>query len=270
MPHKIDALIEALERLNPPARPVPRWFARDGVGEDAPELVGPASADAVLSAIDHLPYDARAVAGHVFGLVYRDDHGTDTTRDVKALAFMEVGGIEYLHAHCFMRDGERTFRARNILRIIDFQRDETHAPPERYLAYLRRLTGRDPAGKVLREAIAASRDAARVLAFLGRCDVRLTRAEHGVISLYLSGYLKTGRGFALDDLTLDDLDRWTTALSPTTQEAVEAIEAAYTDPYHREHLASTMRDLVGVDGEFHPRERVALEALRRGLSDGRD
>jgi hypothetical protein len=266
MPQKVDALIAALERLNPPARPLPRWFARDGAAEDAPELIDATSAHAVLAAIDTVGYDARAIEGHVFGLVYRDDRGTDTTRDVKALAFLEFGGHEYLHAHCFMRDAERTFRARNIIRVIDFQRDETHAPPDRFLAYLRRLTGRDPAGTTLRQAIDLARDAARVLTFLGRSDVRLTEAEHGVISLYLSGYLKTGRGLALDDQTLDDLDRWATALSPTTHEAVEAIAAAYADPYHREHLANTMRDLVGVDGEFHPRERAALEALRVGLA----
>lgn len=270
MPQKIDALIAALERLNPPARPLPRWFARDGATEDAPDLIDAASAHEVVAAIDSAPYRPRAVEGHVFGLVYRDDHGTDTTRDVRALAFLEQGGHEYLHAHCFMRGGERTFRARNILRVIDFQRDETHAPPERYLAYLRRLTGRDPAGAMLHQAIELCHDAARVLVFLGRSDVRLTEAEHGVISLYLSGFLKTGRGLALDDQTLDDLDRWTTALSPTTQEAVEAIQAAFTDPYHRAHLANTMRDLVGVDGQFHPRERVALEALRLGLVDGAD
>lgn len=266
MPQQIDALIAALERLNPPARTLPRWFARDGIGEDAPELIDAASAHAVLTAIDTAPYEARAVDGHVFGLVYRDDHGSDTTRDVKALAFLDHGGQEYLHAHCYMRGAERTFRARNIIRVIDFQRDETHAPPERFLAYLRRLTGRDPAGALLRQAIGLARDAARVLTFLGRSDVRLTEAEHGVISLYLSGYLKTGRGLGLDDQTMDDLDRWTTALSPTTSEAVEAIEAAFTDPYHVAHLANTMRDLVGVDGEFHSRERVALEALRMGLA----
>ncbi len=129
---------------------------------------------------------------------YVDKEGQFTKRQISISQFCEWEGGYAIHAHCHMREENRTFLTRRIKSFIDLRTGDKVIDIG---AFLRKEYDASGAGR-LEQAVTQLADCLRVLTFVARADERVMAAEVDLIIKFVKDYASVN----LEDVTREQFE----------------------------------------------------------------